>query len=246
MDYIVDFKPYIATEIDVDYYADIERRISRGEAITENEADNFLRTIIYQTRKNINPNLDNFDYKCDLAQSILGNYFEEIHCPIIHCSTLRTISSKAVGHNFSIATLNVEGEQRPYLLDATYIQFFRPENCQFNKYFINPNNSYEVLTAPDPGYFIKEEDQEATEYLLRNGYIELTPEYAKMYGDSFYNTKQGIDPHPLDFKGMPASIYLKTFEKGNETLSTSRETLMSKQLNIQTFNEQKSISRSVG
>lgn len=37
----------------------------------------------------------------------------------------------------------------------------------------------------------------AAQFLLRYGYIELTTEYAKMYGDSFYNTKKGVDPYHL-------------------------------------------------
>lgn len=246
MDYVIDFKPYKAKEIDLDYYANIERRISRGEAITENEADNFLRTIIYLTREKIDPTLTNFDFKCDLAQSIIGNYLEDINCQASHCSTLHAISPKILGHNFSVATLNVEGEQRSYLLDATYSQFFKKENCQSNKFLLNQDNKYEVLLTPDPGYFIKEEDREATEFLLRNGYIELTPEYAKMYGDSFFNTKQGVDPYPLDYKELPASIYLKTFTRGTEKLSTSKEKLMYQNQNIPTFNELERVSTKLG
>lgn len=226
MDYIVDFNPYKEEDIDNDYYADIENRISKGETITENEAEDFLKILVYLTRKKIDPNLDNFDYKCDLAQSIMGHYLETINCPVKHCSTLNAISYKALGHNFSIVTLNVEGEATPYLIDATYIQFFRRKNCSKDKVIIHKNHMDQVLITPDPGYFIKEEDQEAAGFLLRYGYIKLTPEYAKMYGDSFYNTKRGIDPDPLGYKEMPSFIYMKTFTRGNEQLSTDKDTLI--------------------
>lgn len=245
MEYIVEFNPYKEDFIDNNYYADIEKRISRGEPITENEADLFLRMVVYLTRKKINPTLDNFDNKCDLSQSIIGHYLESINCEAKHCSTLRTISDKAIGHNFSIATLNVEGEEKNYLLDATYIQFFKRKNCGQDKFLIHDKYPWQVLVTPDPGHFIKEEDQDATEFLLRYGYIELTPEYAKMYGDSFYNTKQGIDPNPLGYKEMPSSIYMKTFTRGDEPLSTNKEKLMHSGLNIIPFNEQQRTSKNI-
>lgn len=246
MDYIVDFNPYREDFIDINYYAEIEKKISRGEAITENEADNFWRIIMYLTRKNIDPSLKNYDNKCDLSQSIIGHYLKTINCPVKHCSTLKTISPTAIGHNFSVATINVEGEQKPYLLDATYIQFFKRKNCGSDKYIMHSNYPGRVLVTPDPGYFIKEDDQDAADFLLRYGYIELTPEYAKMYGDSFYNTKQGIDPNPLGYKEMPASIYMKMFLRGEEPLSTNKEKLMYNGLNIRPFNEQKRTSKSIG
>ncbi len=239
MEYIVDFKPYKATNIDLDYYSNIENRISKGEAITENEAEEFLRTIIFLTREKINPSLDNYDFKCDLAQSILGDYLERINCPTKHCSTLKAVLPTVVGHNFSVATLNVEGEEKSYLLDATYIQFFKQDQCRKDKYLLNPANQQQIILTPDPGYFIKEEDQDAADFLLRYGYIELTPEYAKMYGDSFYNTKTGFDPHPLNYKELPGSMYLKMFSKGEEQLSQSHEKLAIANKNLIPFSEQK-------
>lgn len=225
MDYIIDFKPYIEENIDNDYYKDIEKRITAHESITQNEAEDFLRVINYIVRNNINPNLDNFDYKCDLAQSILCHYFKKINCQVTACATQNVITAGVEGHSFTIITLNVENEEKNFLLDPTYIQFFKKEKCQESNYFVSPLVPNRILLTPNPGYFINEADKEAAEFLLRYGYIELTPEYAQMYGDSFYNTKPGDDFDKLEFKTIPGNVYINSFLKGKEPLSKTEEEL---------------------
>lgn len=244
MDYIIKFSPYKEKNIDIDYYADIERRVSEGKAISKVDADKFLRVIVYLTRKNINSNLDNYDNKCDLAQSILGHYLNNINCQVSNCLTLRVINPSVTGHSFSVLTLNVEGELTPYLIDATYIQFFKKDKCNFENYFVNPKQPNEVLLTPDPGYFIKEEDSANALFLLRYGYMELTLENAKMYGDSFLNTKRGFDEEPFSFKEMPGSSYIKKFFMGDERLSVSEEDLIFNGQAIETFNEQQKVNKS--
>lgn len=226
MKYIVDFNPYTENNIDISYYADIEKQLTAGESISQNEAENFLRVINYITRTKISTTLEDYENKCDLAQSILGHYFEDINCNVAHCSTQSTIAPKVAGHNFSVINLLVEGEERAYLLDPTYIQFFTQDTCNASNYVVSAKNKNLILLTPSPGYFIKEEDQDAADFLLRYGYIELTDEYAKMYGDSFYNTDRGLKLNPTEFKSLPGTMYKKSFKSGAEPLSTSKEKLL--------------------
>ena len=226
MKYIVDFKPYQPKMYDIHYYSEIEEKISLGESITQNEAEQFLGMICYLTRSKINPNMDNFENMCDISQSILGHYFTDINAKIVHSSTQKTITPKVTGHNFSVISLNVEGEEKDFLLDPTYIQFFSEETCNDANYMISKRNPNLVLLTPSPGYFIKPEDMDAINFLLKYGYIELTPEYAKIYGDSFYNTDRGIKINPKEPKSLPSLMYLKCFKSGEEKLSTTREKLL--------------------
>lgn len=225
MGYIIDFEPFEQVEIDNNYYEDIEKKISLNKSITQNDAENFFRTISYLTRKAINPNMDNFDNKCDLAQSILGHYLEEINCKVYNCATHTNISPTIDGHSFTMVTINVEGEERNYLLDPTYIQFFKKERCHKGRYLINPKDPTLPLLVPDPGYFIQEEDKDAAEFLLRYGYIEMTEDYAKMYGDSFYNADRRRRIDPYAYESLPGDMYISLFKKGKEKLSTSRDEL---------------------
>ena len=239
MEYIVDFKPYQNRNINIDQCARIEEAIKENKSISLNDAEEFLRNISYLVRRNINPNMDNFDLKCDLAQAILGHYFNKINCRYAPCATHNVITSQIDGHSFVVITLNVEGEDKSFLLDPTYIQFFHKDKCQRDNYFVSPMYPDKVLLTPDAGFFIKEADKEPVDFLLRYGYIELTEEYARIYGDSFLNTKTGTNPSTLRYQSMPGSIYIKSFLKGNESLSKTEQDLKESNQLLETFQSQK-------
>ena len=237
MEYIVDFKPFISK--DNNDLSNIEERISKNQSITENEADEYLRDLIYRVRKIINPNMDNFDMKCNLAQSILGHYFDEINCKYAPCATHHEITTQIDGHSFVVVTLNVEGQTKNYLVDPTYIQFFHQDKCNSSAYFISPMYPDKVLLTPDAGFFIQQEDKEPVDFLLRYGYIELTDEYARIYGDSFLNTKTGTDPQRLTYQSMPGGIYINSFLKGNEVLVPTKDELKKDNKLLQTYRNKK-------
>ena len=239
MEYIVDFKPYQNRNINIDQCARIEEAIKENKSISLNDAEEFLRNISYLVRRSINPNMDNFDLKCDLAQAILGHSFNKINCRYAPCATHNVITSQIDGHSFVVITLNVEGEDKSFLLDPTYIQFFHKDKCQRDNYFVSPMYPDKVLLTPDAGFFIKEEDKEPVDFLLRYGYIELTEEYARIYGDSFLNTKTGTNPQNLRYQSMPGSIYIKSFLKGNEPLSKTEQGLKESNQLLETFQSQK-------
>ena len=239
MEYIVDFKPYQNRNINIDQCARIEEAIKENKSISLNDAEEFLRNISYLVRRNINPNMDNFDLKCDLAQAILGHYFNKINCRYAPCATHNVITSQIDGHSFIVITLNVEGEDKSFLLDPTYIQFFHKDKCQRDNYFVSPMYPDKVLLTPDAGFFIKEEDKEPVDFLLKYGYIELTEEYARIYGDSFLNTKTGTNPSTLRYQSMPGRIYIKSFLKGNEPLSKTEQSLKESNQLLETFQSQK-------
>ena len=129
MDYILDFKPVIKEEIEFEYLINIENKIKSNESLTKSEISYFLDTIIYITRKNINPNMDNYDYACDLAQSILFYYLNSLNCEIYPTTTRNIRNDGIMGHSFLCSKFKVENEEKLYLIDPTYIQFFKKENC---------------------------------------------------------------------------------------------------------------------
>lgn len=237
MEYTINFEPYEEENIDIEYYSDIEKRLSNNESISQNEAEEYLRVLSYLVRKSINSNMDNYDYKCDLAQSILCHYFNNVGCKYSACATHKAIVSGVVGHSFTTIKINVEGEEKLFLLDPTYIQFFKKDKCQQSNYLTSPVFPNTVLVTPDPGYFIKDEDKEPTEFLLKYGYIELTSEYARMYGDSFYNTKPGENLQNIEFRSLPGSAYINAFSKNTEVLSKTETELINANQNLALFQE---------
>lgn len=234
MEYIIDFNPVKKEELNNEEMAIIEGKIKQRKSLTNQEAELFLDAINYITRKNINPNMDNFDWKCDLAQSILCHYLNKIDCPNFPCMTQSVITDSIEGHSFVTIVLIVEDEEKIFLLDPTYIQFFKKENCTADKLFVSPKFPDKVLLKPHPGYYIKDEDKEVASYLLNHGHILLNERVARMYGDSFYNTKTGVSPNE-PFVSMSGNIYLRSFLKGKENLSKTEEELIANGLDIKTF-----------
>jgi len=236
MEYIVDFKPIILEEIDYDYLASIEEKIKSKISVTNEEIKYFLDSLCYIARRNVNENMDNFNYKCDTFQVMFYHYFKKINCEFIPCMTQNVITNDIVGHSFSILKLVVDGEEKLFLLDPSYIQFFINKRCQKENYFLASDFSNYVLLSPDPGYFIKEEDKELVDCLLNHGYIEFDENFARIYGDSFLNTKRGFKDFN-SYQTILGKIYLNSFLKGNEKIQTSEETLEELGLNLELFQD---------
>lgn len=75
---------------------------------------------------------------------------------------------------------------KQYLIDTTYRQFFTYERCNESAFYTVDSYSKDE-TAPDAGYFLTqfEDGREFSKKLLKQGYIELTEENARLYGLGF-------------------------------------------------------------
>lgn len=226
MNYIVDFNPVVMENIDYDYLKEIESKVKEKDSLTVEKITYFLDAISYITRFKINPDMDNYDYGCDLAQSILCHYLNNLNCEVYPVMTRSVMDGDITGHSFLCARFLVENKEELYLLDPTYIQFFKEENCNKNKYFVSEKYDNKVLITPDPGYFIRESQKENVKFLLDHGYSILNEEIAKMYGDSFINTRRGVKVEDCDYVSLPGKFYIDSFLKGNEVLSKTEEDLI--------------------
>lgn len=234
MKYIVDFNPVVIDNIDYETLANVEEKILNKVAISNEEAEYFLDNICYIARNKINEKMDNYDYKCDLFQSIITYYFRNIDCEVNPCMTQNVISKDITGHSFTVIKLMVEREEKLFLIDPSYIQFFKKENCQRENYYLSPLYKDVVLLTPDPGYFIKDEDMLTINYLLTHGFINLNENVARIYGDSFLNTMRGLK-WTKDNRSISGNVYINSFLKGNEVLSKSELELSDDDLLIKSF-----------
>lgn len=224
MKYIIESTPNILN-INYEIIESIEDKIKNSDSITEEETNYLLDYICYETRCKLTNDLENdsFEFKCDLAQSIICYYLDELGIKYNACMTQKAITNDIVGHSFVISELN----NKLYLIDPTYRQFFKEEDNQENNYLEIQNM---IVKTPNPGYFIKEEDKKHIIPFLKSGYIVLDENTARIYGDSFYNTKTGYTDK--NYKSINGNIYINSFLKGNETLSKSREELSNDNLLI--------------
>lgn len=238
MEYIVNYEPFIPDNIDLERLASIETKIKNNEAITSEEAKIFLDNLIYLVRYKINPELSDYTFKCDLAQSMLYHYLKDLGCKVTPNNTQNSITNNIEGHNFLIVEFNIQGVNSIFLLDPTYIQFFKKEECMKENYMVI-NNA--IVKTPKPGYFISKQHQHFANCLLQYGNIALTEEVAMMYGDSFYNTKVGEYYLPINnmytFKSIPGSIYITSFNKGSGLISKTKDDLQEMGLLIESVVE---------
>lgn len=213
-------------DIDSKVIKEIEKKVESNTPLSIEEVNLFLDNICYLTRCKFTSDFENysFEFKCDTAQAIITYYLNDLGVETHPCMTQNVITNDIVGHSFLVARLNVMGMLIPYLIDPTYRQFFTSEK---NNYLTN--NSM-IIRTPDPGYFIKDEDKEEVERLLIDGYHILDENMARIYGDSFYNTKTGYTTK--DYKSINGNIYLNSFTKGHEPLSKTKEELESEDLRI--------------
>lgn len=235
MSYIVNFNPVVIDNIDVNYYIEIEKKIKKKESISSQEVNNLLNAVIYLVRFKINPNLDNFDNKCDLAVSMLYYYFKDLGCEVFSSMTQNVITNDIVGHSFLTVQILVDGKVQNYLLDPTYIQFFKNEKCSQNNYYVSPLYKDVILLTPDPGFFIEKKYINTAKSLLDHGYMLLTEENAEMYGNSFYNTKTGGSYSKNSYQTIPGDVYINSFIHGKEPVSKSKDELIQNNLHIEPF-----------
>ena len=52
--------------------------------------------------------------------------------------TQNVITNNIIGHSFLVISFSVNNKKEIYLIDPTYVQFFKKEKCNDNRYFINP------------------------------------------------------------------------------------------------------------
>ena len=221
--------------VDREKILEIEELCKNNLPINDEEASLLLKNLSYVVRKKIadyeQVNMDDYSYsyKCDLAQSMIYYYLQELNIKAIPINTYEVIEG-VCGHSLILTTIN----EKRYLMDPTYIQFFSKENCDEKKFVIINGK---ICATPDPGYFIvnnKKKSKIATMSLLIDGYTEFTEEVAKEYGDSFFQTKQGTISSQIENNTATGSMYIKWLEQTKSGLSKTKEELRNMNLLIET------------
>ena len=231
MNQIFDIKINVMDNVDLDIISDIESKCFNNDSLTQNELDYYLNYIVYQTRllisqkKDKNANDYNFSFMCDTAQSMIARYFDKLNINYNPVQTQKAIATDVLGHSFLVADFLVAGEVKSYIIDPTYNQFFSVDKCMENNFKVINGM---VLTTPDLGYFVLKSDktvQEKIKNFLASGYMELSLENAKIYGDLFYKTKKGNINYFNSNLEMSGSIYIKAFKKNFERLTYTSDDL---------------------
>ncbi len=223
-------------EYDKNDISRIESLCKNNKELTEEDINTLLCYISYTVRQTISnyelKSIDEYLYplKCDLAQSMIYYYLKDLNIetnPI----NINEIIPNVKGHSLIISKFKTVDGEKQYLIDPTYIQFFSKEECSEDKFIIINDM---ICNTPDPGYFIvKNNDTEEIKPLLDNGFIELTDEISKIYGDSFYKTKTSIPNSFTEYNEASGPIYKKWLNSYTSRLSKTKEELKENNLLIE-------------
>lgn len=212
--FIEETEPYRKkySEIELANIANIEQKLKNAilenqqagqlvKGINQNEAEAFIKWIIERDREILETcsreenglKDDSLAGCCGLSQSIVTTFLQSVGLQPQLLNAAGAILGKSdFGiHAFNTVTIpikeqNSETYEKRYLIDATFRQFFLREECSISKRFIK-DKRFGNKVSPIEGYWcinIPSGKQFAHD-ILKDGFVELTLETAKIYGDSF-------------------------------------------------------------
>lgn len=191
--YVVDSEP-------VEYYIEpetLEQITEKKEYYTPEESAALVHWTVNNTRQNLiknNGNLYDLTGCCGLSQYSTLYPLEKLGLKVT-INNVSNVDPRMGRHAFGTVTIptliNNVIENRQYLIDCTYSQFYHLGNCVENMY----NNSGR---KPHAGYFIK--DYGNVEFFVKNmiayGFCEATESNLKKYFYGLYLS--GVDKEELD------------------------------------------------
>lgn len=177
-------------EIALNHYNEIKNNGFK-EGLTEEEIKILLDYSAENARKSfenlgINVKTNSLNGLCELGQALTIMPLENLGIEVTKNSATACFNYP-FNHVFGTVTFPYQDNGRvidkTYLIDSTYRQFFSTMRCNEGRYYTEEENT-NLKVAPDPGYFITDIDFAKT--LMKDGYIELTKDNAKKYGEAFY------------------------------------------------------------
>ena len=205
LSYIIESKPEIF-DVDEDAVREAWGHLmsvkDNGGGISEEEANILLdwsvqkaRTILDRSSRHGGIMMDSLTGACGYAQmlTLIAFYKAGIKTTVNNASYFMERGGR---HAFGTVTFPIEKngvvENKQYLVDASYRQFFTTERCNFGRYYSvrNPGN-----VGPDAGYYMLKylDGREVATEILKKGHIELTPEVLKKYAFSFMAERLNIN-----------------------------------------------------
>ena len=208
--FILDVKPKIKEYSDLELMkiATIEEKLQKAinqnhsilslqSGIQEKEAESLLEWTVQNARnehrKEANEKLENMSLLgyCGFGQGITATTLKNMGLSPYIVNVNPTLEKQASRHAFVAVKLPIqtkeEIEEKLYLVDTTFKQFFLRDEVTNSQGIYIKDKRFGNKVAPMEGYWIlqmKNGKEFATE-LLENGFIELTEENAKIYGDAF-------------------------------------------------------------
>lgn len=168
---------------------------NKNQGITEQEAEEILKWTVQNARdelaKDRNLQEESLLGCCGFGQAITAQTLRNMGLNPNVCNVNPTIGEDTGRHAFITVNIPVKTsekvEDKMYLVDTTFRQFFLREEITNSRGEFIKDKEFGNKVAPMAGYWLlkMQGGRELAEEILSKGYIELTEENAKLYGDSF-------------------------------------------------------------
>ncbi len=244
-EFIIDSQPNEYETIDEEKINSIESNLLSNNSITSEDANYLLGVLCYKIRKMFYSDIKDatFENKCDVCISIAYHYLNSLKVNLHSAQTQHTFyNDYIIGHSFLTAEINIEGKNAIFLIDPSYRQFFTTDKCSKDYSYINKGV---VLRTPHPGYYVaidnkdKENSCKKISEFLKDGYGLLDPYLAKIYSESFLNTKTNTGS--LSHSYIDGRMCINEFLKQNERISKTQDELLQSNMLILPSTNNKSL-----
>ena len=151
---------------------------------SEEKCHEALRVIVHETRSHLskrsNLETDSLESRCPEGSMEVSKVCEKYGVSDKDYSLGMNLGPDLF-HCFNVVTFNVNGEEKKYLVDCTYRQFFTYQSAFVERIGIPFNSGGSIGT-----YMMMDEGRKKiAESLLQNGYIEFTDEVCEAYLGGF-------------------------------------------------------------
>lgn len=214
--FIIETEPFLKEYSDVELanIANIEQKLKKAieenakvgktvEGIDEKEAECLIKFIVQRDREILDKEGKKDRIKnnslqglCGLSQGVITTYLNYMGLKPRVSNINPTISGKGLGgHAFNSVAVPIKDKtcirEKDYLIDVTYRQFFIRDEYSISGRFVK-DKRFGNKVAPMAGYWCinLQGGKKFAHEMLKNGFTELTPKNAKIYGDSFILEKQ--------------------------------------------------------
>lgn len=237
--YILDTEPILKkySVIELSKIADKEKKLrdvleenkNNGEltnGISKEDAECLLEWVVQNAREMLMKDFkiseeqfkeDSLAFSCGFGQTLTGYPLRNMGLTPNICNARNVFHEKA-GHAFLTVAIPIKDEngnieEKDYLVDTTYKQFFQREFGARNGDYIK-DKEFGNRVSETPGYYTlkMKNGKEFAEELLAKGFAEFTEENAKIYGDSFVLSER----ERKDYTKVPKGKELKTGISGRQ------------------------------
>lgn len=245
-----DVDPALLTSA-INSFRRVQNSISNGvdDGISVDEASIILKACVNNARSILQAYStdfcnDSLSGSCGFGQALTGIPLSELGVPVT-INNASWLPDSDTRHAFITCSFPIfDGDNyynKEYLVDTTYRQFFLTIMATEANYY-DGDRRFKNKCGPASGYYIMQNAEEANvaRTLIKNGYIELDENVARIYGSAFSKMRICLSSSKSDIERISShtgSEYLRTMHEVQEKFDYTKEEFNSLNIHVSLVDE---------